>query len=181
LEAGTIKISVMTPGGQERILDIFRPGDTFGELFFGKDTRRVATAQALADVTVRTMTGEAFMGLMRTRPDLCLTFVRHLVEQQRRALTRVEALMHVRAGPRLLAILLDLAERCGQRTGKCYTLPEPLTQEDLAGMANLNRSTVSMLIQDFRREGIVSGQSPILEIHPTPARVYQRKAGLVLP
>ncbi len=46
------------------------------------------------------------MGLMRTRPDLCLTFVRHLVEQQRRTLTRLEALMHIRAGPRLLVSCL---------------------------------------------------------------------------
>lgn len=181
LEVGTIKISVVSPGGEERILDIFRSGDTFGELFFGKNTRRLATAQALSDVTVRTMTGEAFMGLMRTRPDLCLTFVRHLVEQQRRTLTRVEALMHIRAGPRLLVILLDLAERCGQQAGDCYALPETLTQGDLARMTGLNRSTVSMLIKDFRQEGVLSGEGPILEIHPTPARVYLKEAGLVLP
>lgn len=181
LEGGTIKISVMSPDGEERILEIFRPGDTFGELFFGKNTRRVATAQALSDATVRTMTGEAFMGLMRTRPDLCLTFVRHLVEQQRRTLTRVEALMHVRAGPRLLAILLDLAERCGQQTGECYALPETLTQGELARFAGLNRSTVSILIKEFRLGGVISGRGTVLEIHPTPARVYLKKAGLVLP
>ncbi len=181
LEAGTIKISVMSPDGEERILDIFRSGDTFGELFFGKNSRRVATAQALSDVTVRTMTGDAFMGLMRTRPDLCLTFVRHLVEQQRRTLTRVEALMHVRAGPRLLAILLDLAERCGRQAGDCYALPETLTQGALARMAGLNRSTVSILIKEFRLGGVVSGRGSALEIHPAPARVYLRKAGLVLP
>ncbi len=48
-------------------------------------------------------------------------------------------------------------------------------------MVGLNRSTVSMLIKDFRREGILSGEGPILKIHPTPARVYLNEAGLVLP
>jgi CRP-like cAMP-binding protein len=181
LDKGTIKVSILSPEGEERILDIFRAGDTFGELFFGKAMRRrIGTAQAISNVTVRAMTGQTFMGLMRTRPDLCLHFVRHLVEQQRRTLMRVEALMHVDAGPRLLAILLDLAERCGQRTGDCYTLPEALTQGDLAGLVGLNRSTVSLLINDYRRKGILGGQGSILMIHPIPARTFLRKAGLML-
>jgi CRP/FNR family transcriptional regulator len=180
LDKGTVKISVTSPEGEERILDIFRSGDTFGELFFGPDTHRMATAQTLSNVTVRTMAGEAFMGLMRTRPDLCLTFVRHLVKQQRRTLMRMEALMHIDAGSRLLAMLLDLAERCGQRTGDCYVLPENLTQGDLASMVGLNRSTVNLLINDYRRKGILGGQGTILMIHPIPARVSLKKAGLVL-
>ncbi len=181
LDKGTIKIAVMSPEGEERILDIFREGDTFGELFFAKTMRRrIGTAQAISDVAVRTMTGESFMGLMRTRPDLCLNFVRHLVEQQRRTLMRIEALMHIDAGPRLLAILLDLAERCGQRTGDCYTLPENLTQGDLARMVGLNRSTVSLLINDYRRKGLLGGHGDILIIYPTPARAFLRKAGLML-
>ncbi len=46
LDRGTVKISRISPEGEERILDVFNRGDTFGELFFGKDKRRVATAQA---------------------------------------------------------------------------------------------------------------------------------------
>jgi len=181
LDKGTIKITVMSPEGEERILDIFKAGDTFGELFFAKTMRRrIGTAQAISDVAVRTMTGESFMDLMRTRPDLCLNFVRHLVEQQRRAMMRMEALMHIDAGPRLLAILLDLAERCGQETGDCYTLPDNLTQADLARMVGLNRSTVSLLINDYRRKGILGGHGNTLIIYPIPARDFLREAGLML-
>jgi CRP-like cAMP-binding protein len=181
LDKGTVKISVMSPEGEERILDIFRAGDTLGELFFGKNMRRrIGTARAMSNVTVRTMTGESFMGLMRTRPDLCLNFVRHLVEQQRRTLMRVEALMHIDAGPRLLAILLDLAERCGRGTGDCSTLPEDLTQGDLARMVGLNRSTVNVLINDCRRRGLLGGQGNVLTIYPVPARAFLRKTGLML-
>ncbi len=180
LDRGTVKISLISLDGEERILDVFKPGDTFGELFFGKSRRRVATAQAVTDVSVRTITEEAFRGLMRTRPDLCLSFVRHLVDQQRRTLTRVEALMHVASGPRLLAILLDLGERCAQLVDDRYTLPGKLTQENLARMAGLNRSTASKVINDYRRKGILGGQRGLLVIDRSRARAALKKAGLTL-
>ncbi len=180
LNRGTVKISLLSAEGEERILDIFKPGDTFGELFFGKSRRRVATAQAISDATVRTMTEETFKGLMRTRPDLCLNFVRHLVDQQRRTLGRLEALMHVPSGPRLLAILLDLGERCAPLADGRYTLPGKLTQEIPARMAGLNRSTASKIINEYRRNGILGGQRGMLVIHRSRARAALKKAGLTL-
>ncbi len=180
LDRGTVKISRISPEGEERILDVFNRGDTFGELFFGKDKRRVASAQAMTSVTARTMTEEAFMGLMRTRPDLCLNFVRHLVDHGRRTLARMEALMHVASGPRLLAMLLDLGERCAPLADDRYTLPGKLTQENLARMAGLNRSTASKIINEYRRNGILGGQRGMLVIHRSRARAALKKAGLTL-
>lgn len=178
LDRGTVKISLISPDGEERILDMFKPGDTFGELFFGKSRRRVAAAQAVTDVTVLTMTEEAFRGLMRVRPDLCLRFVRHLVDSQRRTLARMEALMHVASGPRLLAVLLDLGERCATLADDRYTLPGKLTQEHLARMAGLNRSTASKIINEYRRNGVLGGRRGMLVIHRGRARAALKRAGL---
>ncbi len=180
LREGAVRVSALLPEGEERILDIFRPGDTFGELFLSKDKRRIATAQAMADVTVYTMTEEAFMGLMRTRPDICLNFVRHLVDNQRRSFARLEGMIHAKAGVRLLAVLVDLAERLGGRTGDSVTLPTTIPQRDLALMTGLHRSTVSVLVNDYRRRGILGGQGGTITIHRTRAAAFLKKAGLML-
>src|SRR5262249_60815601 len=45
VEKGTVKVSVFSPDGEEHMLDIFKPGDTFGELFVDEDRRRRASAQ----------------------------------------------------------------------------------------------------------------------------------------
>ncbi len=180
LDRGTVKITRISPEGEERILDIFNRGDIFGELFFGKDKRRVATAQAITSVTARTMTEEAFRGLMRTRPDLCLNFVRHLVDHERRTLARMEALLHVASGPRVLAMLLDLGERSAQLSDDRYTLLGNLTQENLARMAGLNRSTVSTVINEYRQKGILGGQRGMLVIYRSRARAALKEAGLTL-
>ncbi len=180
LGRGTVSISVTSPEGEEHILEIFKPGDTFGELFLGQDMRRLGSAQALTDVEVWTMTEEAFRNFMRTRPDLCLNFIRQLVYRQRRGLARMEALMHVASGPRLLAILLDLSERCAQLVDDRYTLPGKLTQESLAHMTGLHRSTVSNLVSDYRRKRILGGQRGRLVLYLSRTRAALKKAGLIL-
>jgi CRP/FNR family cyclic AMP-dependent transcriptional regulator len=179
VEKGAIKVSLVSPDGDEHVLDIFKPGDTFGELFVTEGHQRTATAQALSLVIVRTLTEDAFKRLMQIAPDVCHYFVRSLVEDQRRTLVRLEAVMHMGAGPRLLTFLLDLAERCGRQTNGYSTLvPGRLTQEELARMVGLNRTTVTLLINMYRRKGVLGGQRNILLIHPARARVFLRKAGL---
>ena len=178
MEKGSAKVSVISAEGDEHILDVFEPGDVFGELFAGHDHQRTATAHALSTVTVRTLTEEDFKRLMQVVPDACHHFVRSLVEDQRRALVRLEAVMHMGAGPRLLTFLLDLAERCGRRTNGYSTLvPDRLTQEELARMVGLHRTTVTLFINRYRRGGILGGRGNILLIHPARAHAFLQKAG----
>jgi CRP/FNR family transcriptional regulator, cyclic AMP receptor protein len=180
LERGIVKITIVTPDGRERILDVVDAGSTFGETFLSRGKRWTAAAQALSAATVRTIALKAFTNLMQTLPNLCLTFVRHLAELQHRTLVRLDAQMQMDRGLRLLAVLLDLGGRCGQRTDDNYTLPGELTQGELARMVGLNRSTVSVLLNYYRRNGILGGQGGMIVIHSTPARAVLRKAGLLL-
>jgi len=178
VEKGAIKASLISPEGNEHVLDIFKPGDVFGELFATEGHQRTATAEALSTVIVRTLTEDAFKRLMQMLPDVCHYFVRYLVEEQRRTLVRLEAVMHMETGPRLLTFLLDLAERCGRRTNGYSTLvPGRITQGELASMVGLNRTTVTLLINAYRREGVLGGRRNILLIHPARARAALRRAG----
>jgi CRP/FNR family transcriptional regulator len=179
LAKGNVKILVSSPEGEERVLDICRPGDILGELFLGKDAHRMAAAQALTDVTAWTMTRQGVINLMQTFPHLCFNFLCHLVGQLRDVLLRTHALWQLKAGHRLLAVLLDVAEGSAQGVGDFYTLPETMTQGDLASMVGLNRSTVNLLVNDYRRKGILGGRGRTLLIYRTPARAVLKKAGYV--
>lgn len=180
LEKGIIKLAIVAPDGRERILDVVGEGSTFGDAFLSRGKSWPAAAQALSAATVRTMALGAFMDLMRTLPNFCLNFVLQLTDLQRRTLVRLDAQMQMDRGLRLLAILLDLAERCGDRTGDKYTLPGGFTQEELARIVGLNRSTVSVLLNRHRRNGILGGTGGTIVVYASPARAALEKAGLLL-
>jgi CRP-like cAMP-binding protein len=92
----------------------------------------------------------------------------------------LDAQIQMDRGLRLMAVLLDLAERCGRQTGDNYVLPGELTQGELARMVGLNRSTVNVLLNYYRRNGILGGQRGVIAINACPARAVLRKAGLLL-
>src|SRR5690348_9881981 len=50
VEKGAIKVSIVSRDGDEHIMDIFKPGDTFGELFATEGHQRTTKAEALSSV-----------------------------------------------------------------------------------------------------------------------------------
>jgi CRP/FNR family transcriptional regulator, cyclic AMP receptor protein len=178
--AGMIKVSLISPAGTERILDVFSEGDVFGEMFISPENRRTAAAQALSPSTVHTLAEDDFIRMLQTLPRLCHTFVRHLIEEERRTLMRMEALMNARPGPRLLSVLLELARRMGDHSGNVYILPEAITQADLAGMAALHRSTVSLLINRYRRDRVLGGRGRRLTLEAGRIEEILRQEDLTL-
>ena len=93
---------------------------------------------------------------------------------------RVEALLSADIGARLLAILLDLGERYGQPIADGYRLAADLTQEDIAHLVGLDRSTTSLLINRYRRDGVLGGRGRLLEIYQAPVRALLEQAGLAM-
>jgi CRP/FNR family transcriptional regulator len=181
VDRGIIKVSVVSPDGVERVLDVMASGSMLGEPFTSQDDRRTVTAETLSAAAVWTMTAEMFARLLGTLPPLCLNFVRHATDLQRRAVGRLIVQMEVDRSVRLLAVLVDVAERCGLRADDDYTLPAELTQAELAHMVGVNRSTVSSLLNRYRRSGELGGHGSVVVIHSTRAKAALRKAGILLP
>jgi CRP-like cAMP-binding protein len=179
LVRGSIRISRTTPAGDERLLELYKPGDVFGWLYVSPSDRWTAAAEALSSTTVLVVGQGVFMRLVQASPTLALNFVNDLIEQHRRMLVRVEALAQHEPGPRLLAILINIAEHSGERVGDSYTLSGGPTQGDLARMAGLNRSTVNLLINRHRRAGILGGQRDVIVVHREPAHAFLKTAGLI--
>lgn len=165
VQDGTVKVAYVDQNGEEKILNLFQKGDVFGHLFLGKYRTRIGNAQALSDVVLCRLTEIDFIGLIQRFPQIALNFIRHQADEHRESVARMHALMSTDARHRLLGILLLLARRycCDER--EWFTLPESLTQEDIANMTGLNRSTVSLLINDLRRQNVLGGTGRGLSVN----------------
>jgi CRP-like cAMP-binding protein len=178
--SGIVKVSALTLEGGERLLNIFWPGDFFGMICVSGDQRRLAVAQAIAPTSALVTTSAGLAHILRLRPDLAGDLMQDLLDQQRRITLRVEALLSADIGGRLLALLLDLGQRYGQPIPAGYRLAADLTQEDIARLAGLNRSTASLLINRYRRDGVLGGRGRRLEIYRAPAQALLEQAGIAM-
>ena len=157
VQLGTVKVAYVALNGEEKILDIFQVGDIFGYLFLGKYRQRIGNAQAMSDLVLCRLTEVDFINLIQKFPIIALNFIRQQADEYRETVARMHALMSMDARHRLLGTLLTLARRYCCDGGEWFALPESLTQEDLAKMTGLNRSTVSVLINELRRENVLGG------------------------
>lgn len=179
LQTGLVKVSYISLNGDEKILSIFQPGDIFGELFLGKYEHRIGEALALDDVVACRLTKAHFFMLVQRFPQISLNFIGHLADGYRETLARMHALMRMEAKYRLLGTLLNLARRycCSDDMG-WFTLHQSITQEDVANMAALNRTTVNLLVNEFRRQGVLGGSGRTLTVHRPSLERMLEEAGL---
>lgn len=177
VQLGTVKVSYVDLNGEEKILNIFQSGDMFGNLFLGKYRQRIGNAQAISDVVVCRLTETDFVNLTQQFPQIALNCIRHQADEHRETVARLHSLMSMDAKHRLLGILLSLARRYCCDRSDWFTLPETLTQEDLANMAGLNRSTVSVLINELRRQNVLGGKGRSLSVNRVAVEQILEDAG----
>jgi len=177
LQMGTVKVAYVDLNGDEKVLNIFQAGDLFGNLFLGKYRHRIGHAEALDDVIVCPMREVDFLKLIARFPQVALNFIQHQADEHRETTARMHALMSMDARHRLLGVLLSLARRYCCENGDSFTLHESLTQEDIANMAGLNRSTVSVLINELRRDGVLGGTGRSLTVNRIEVEQMMKDAG----
>lgn len=150
---GRFGARVMTPLGEEVLLDVMGPGRSFGELaVLEPGSRRSATVSALEDGETRSIFRDDFLRLEREHPEVKDVLLRLLADQLRRASDRLVEAHYVDADTRVRRRLLELAD--AYRTGEKAVVP--LTQEDVAAMAGTSRATVNRVLRDEQRRGAVA-------------------------
>ncbi len=174
LQHGRVKTYVFSPQGHEKIMHIFRPGDAFGGLLLGVVDGKLPWAQAIGDVITCVMDETALMSFMQRCPGTCLGLFRYMAAHHVEDMRRIEQMLHTKAPQRVVLALLDLGHRLGYDHVEQFTISPHFTQEDIGNMIGLVRSTVSEIISDLRRVGVVSGQGRNLIVHRRVAEQYLR-------
>ena len=157
LVEGLVRVGYIAPDGDYRILDICEAGDIFGEMFMGDYRFRIGQAQAMRDVCVYMVSEEELHALIQQYPPVAVAYIQHLSDSKRRAFAHLHALQRSEARARLLGTLLSLARKMCCSNGEEFVLHPAITQQDLADMTGLNRSTVSSIINRLRDDGILGG------------------------
>lgn len=79
IEQGKVRISRMLGEGDEQVMAVLGPSDVFGEMAVFSPGERAASARAVEDTELLTLSRNDYEHLAQTDPSLCLQLTRNLV------------------------------------------------------------------------------------------------------
>ena len=154
IESGKVRTFCLSDWGREMSLDLYGPGEVFGELSLLDGLPRSTGAIAIENVVTHTLGRAALLHCMQFYPRIAIGIIEVLAARLRYATNYAEHLAFLDVHRPVAARLLDLAERYGvQKEGVEIQLR--LTQSDLGSWVGATRERVNRVLSSFRDRGLV--------------------------
>lgn len=102
---------------------------------------------------------DSFKAFFKNNPDLLFDLSVRIMARFDTALRRMEYLAFGTAPQRLSSLLLILGERFGKKEKEGMYIEAPFTHKDLANLSGLTRETVSAIMSDLKKEGLIDGKN----------------------
>jgi CRP-like cAMP-binding protein len=153
IQAGAVRLSVLSHAGKEAIVGMLGPGDFLGEGALAAQRVRMCTATAMSPVRILVVPKEQMERLLREEPDFSDRFIEFMLYRNIRIEEDLVDQLFNSSEKRLARTLLLLA-RYGKEDTPHGTLPK-LSQEVLAEMIGTTRSRVNFFMNKFRKLGFI--------------------------
>lgn len=163
LTAGRVRLTQVTPEGDQVILHLVHPGEMFGGIAVLGDATYPVSAQALEDCQALAWDGEGMVRLMERTPRLALNALRLLAGRVQELQDRVRELATERVERRVARTLLRLTRQAGRKVEGGVLIDLPLSRQDLAEMTGTTLFTVSRVLSRWEQQGLVeAGRERVL-------------------
>ncbi len=153
IQAGKVKLTVLSKTGKEATIGILNSGDFFGEGSLAGQPRRMGSATALTDCDVLRINKAAIIAALHREQAFSDLFVGYLLSRNIRYEEDLVDQLFNSSEKRLARILLLLA-RFGKE-GSPETVVPKISQETLAEMVGTTRSRVNFFMNKFRKLGFI--------------------------
>lgn len=175
LQAGLVKLTVVSPQGKEAVVAIMGPDSFFGEACLAGQQVYFSTASALTPCTLVRIEKQAMSRVLQGEPTVAERFLSFLLARTIRVQEDlVDQLLN--SSERRLARALLLLARSESTDDPQPVIPK-ISQETLAEMVGTTRSRVSHFMNKFKQLGYIqydnSGKSDIY-IHSSLSEVIRQ-------
>ncbi|QBS38206.1 Crp/Fnr family transcriptional regulator [Thermaerobacter sp. FW80] len=143
LRSGRVKIVTVDDDGREYIMHLLGPGDLFPAVGLFTGGGYPATAEVIQDGVVGVVTREAILGLVREHGDLAMALLMAQEERIRYLQDRIRSLVWRDLRTRVLEVLVK-------------HMGDQLTHQEIAALVGAARESVSRVISEFKRQGLIT-------------------------
>ena len=153
VQAGGVKLSVLSKTGKEAVIAMLAPGDFFGEGCLAGQPLRIGSANAITPARVLEISKTQMVRLLHEQHALSDLFIAHMVSRNVRIEQDLIDQLFNSSEKRLARALLLLA-RYGKQD-KPHHVVSKISQETLSEMVGTTRSRVNFFMNKFKRLGFI--------------------------
>lgn len=164
IESGQVRIFSLSETGQEISINIYGPGDLFGELAILDGLPRSAGAMAMQRTVTLTLYRDDFLRCLEACPSMVKDIVAVLSRRLRYTTAYAETLAFLDVYGRVAAKLLELADRYGVAKAGAEQIELHLTQAELASWVVASRESVNKVLGTFRDQGLIQLEGQAITI-----------------
>lgn len=158
LKEGFVKIGYYDKNGQQVIKEVIGKGDIFGQVLLEPHNLEGEFALAYkSPVSLCAFRIDEFQKLLEARPDLSLKFTRQVGQKLAKIEMRMVNLLHRDVRDRLLFFLHSLTVQFSQFLhANHFEINGLFTHDDIARLIGSSRQTVTTLLNELEREGLLA-------------------------
>ena len=153
IQAGGVKLSVLSKTGKEAVVAMLGPGDFFGEGCLAGQRVRMGSATAITPSVIRLVGKARMIGLLHDEHSMSDRFIAHMLTRNIRIEEDLVDQLFNSSEKRLARTLLLLA-RYGKQDKPARAVPK-VSQETLASIVGTTRSRVNFFLNKFKRLGFI--------------------------
>lgn len=156
LVEGRVKVTQLTPDGQQVVIRFIGPGEMFGciAVFVGGDYP--GTATAVTDCQILAWDGRKMGMLMERYPGIAVNALAIVGKRLLALQSRYRELATERVERRIARAILRLARQAGKRVEEGVLIDFPLSRQDVAEMTGATLHTVSRILSAWEQQGLIA-------------------------
>jgi CRP/FNR family transcriptional regulator/CRP/FNR family cyclic AMP-dependent transcriptional regulator len=163
IESGSVRAFALSDEGQEMTLDIYGPGECFGETALVDGRMRSSGAMTMELTVTYTLQRDDFLRCLERHPVVARRALALLADRLNRLTAFAEHLAFMDVPGRMAIVLLELTEHHGADTGHSH-IGLHLTQAELASCCVASRVMVNKVLGMFREEGLIKVEGQAITV-----------------
>ena len=155
VQSGSLKEYTLLPDGRAYAHRLLGPGGLAGATAYLLGHDHDTITQALDEVTVIPLSPAQFDELLAGNPRFASLLIKKLAESAQSSAQQARDLGFLDVQQRLMSNLLDLARKHGIVSERGLEIPAELTHEDIGQLVAANRSTITVLLNELKKQGLI--------------------------
>jgi len=168
LRDGLVKLFRLSPEGDEKIIELMQPGQTFAEavMFMGPQGRYPVNAEAVNESRLYTFDQKTFIGLLHDSSDACFGLLASMSRRLHMLVNQIESLTLQNATYRLVAYLLEQIPQDVKTSPEVQLItPKGVIASHLA----IQPETLSRILAKLRQGGLIEVQGNHITVRDVQA------------